>query len=250
MRLAVFSDVHGNLSALEAVATAIRAEAVDMTICLGDLVGYGPDPAPAIERTREIAAFVVAGNHDLDVAHGVAGAGTSRSARRSHDWCREQLSSAHLAYLATLPRSLVDSEAGIVAVHGCYLNDYHATGYVTEVMAPENLDRVAAREDWPKVALCGHTHVPMCAWLDAGGYQVGAARSPQRWSRSARAVLLNPGSVGQPRDGDPRAAFALVDLASRSFEVRRVEYPANEVADRMLELGLDADSAQRLLEGR
>lgn len=250
MRLAVFSDVHGNLSALEAVASAIRADAVDMVICLGDLVGYGPEPGPAIERTREIAAFVVAGNHDLDVAQGSAAAGTSSSARRSHDWCREQLSSGHLAYLAMLPRSIVEAEAGIVAVHGCYLNDYHATGYVTEVMAPDNLDRIAARDDWPKVAFCGHTHVPMGAWLDAGGYQVSPARALVRWSRSARAVLLNPGSVGQPRDGDPRAAYAIVDLVARTFEVRRVEYPVEEVAARMLDLGLDVDSAERLREGR
>lgn len=250
MRLAVFSDVHGNLSALEAVAASIVEESADIVICLGDLVGYGPDPAAVVEICRELAPFTVAGNHDLDVAAGDFAEGISTTTRRSQEWSREQLSESQLDYLATLPRSKVDSTAGIIAVHGCYLNDYHARGYVTEVMAPENLDRVAARRDWPKIALCGHTHVPMIAWRDAGGYQVLPARGETRWASTSAALLLNPGSVGQPRDGDPRAAYAVVDLEERTFAIRRVDYPVESVVRRMLELGLDERSAVRLREGR
>jgi len=250
MRLAVFSDVHANPAALEAIAADIVAAGVDLRLCLGDLVGYGAEPAAAMEASLELADLVVAGNHDVDVATAVAGDGITSLARRSLAWTREQLDDERIAQLGRLPRILAD-EGRWVAVHGCYLNDWHYTGYVTPTMLAENLQAVADRPDWPQIAFCGHTHLPMCSWLEG---REGVVEPPPvgtvGWPPSAAAVIVNPGSVGQPRDGDPRAAWALVDDERCCVEIRRVAYDVRRAMAAIRSAGLPPELGRRLEEGR
>ncbi len=249
MRVAVIADVHANLPALEAVLEAAAAAGVERVVCLGDIVGYNAEPAACIERLQRAAQVVVAGNHDVDTAHQTHGAGTSAPARRVQDWTRQQLPAEAMTFLAALPTLVVDS-AGFVAVHGCFLNSVYYSGYVTGTMLATNLAAVAARSEWPKLALCGHTHIPMCGWLTADGCVEPRFDGLVRWARDAQAVLVNPGSVGQPRDGDPRAAFAVVDLVGQTAEVRRVRYDVDRATRAIREAGLPEQLAERLREGR
>jgi diadenosine tetraphosphatase ApaH/serine/threonine PP2A family protein phosphatase len=247
MRLAVIADLHANAVAVDAVLAAIRALAVDAIACLGDLVGYNAEPAACLALVRDSGAAVVAGNHDRDCLT-EASAGTHRVARAALAWTRAQLAPADLAYLASLP-ALAVSPTHVLA-HGSYLSEVFVTGYVTSTMLEQNLRAIAARPGWPPLALCGHTHVPMFGWWDgATVHETGLAR-PESWPATARAVLINPGSVGQPRDGDPRAAFAVIDLAARRVEGHRAAYDVEHACAAIARAGLPPGLAARLREGR
>ncbi len=250
MRLALIADVHANLPALEAVLEALSGLRFDRLLCLGDLVGYNAQPSECVARVRAAAHDTVAGNHDVDVTLARPAAGTNAAARVAQEWTRARLAPDDLAWLAALPR-IVTLPGRAVAVHGCYLNDTHVSGYVTGTMLEANLLAVESKPAWPRVAFCGHTHVPMCGWLEAGG-AVEARLDGQtvRWPENARAVLVNPGAVGQPRDGDPRAAFALIDLEARALELRRAAYDVERAARAVVDAGLPVELAERLREGR
>lgn len=249
MRIAVFSDAHGNLPALEAVLEAIEKLAPDRILCLGDLVGYGAEPEACIRTVRAAADVVILGNHDRDTLTAVPAPGTNSLARLTQVWTRGQLGAEDLAYLEALPNRVLEPY-GLVAVHGCYLNDVHVTGYVTSTMLPYNLEAVAAREDWPRIALCGHTHLPLCGWLLGSDCLEPKIRGRLTWPAKARAVLVNPGSVGQPRDGTPQAAFAFLDLARRTVEIHRVAYDVDRAVEAIQRVGLPAPLGERLREGR
>lgn len=251
MRLALISDVHANLPALEAVLEAVERLRVDRLICLGDLVGYNAEPSECTLLVRARADVVVAGNHDRCVTAGAIEPGTTTQARRAQAWTRARLTTTTLGYLSALPSHVIDHRAGYVAAHGGFLGDAFESGYVTSTMLEANLRAIAGRERWPRVAFCGHTHVAMCGLLAP---DEAVLESPLRgrvsWGRDARAVLVNPGSVGQPRDGDPRASFALVDLSLRTAETHRVSYDVERAAAEVLRAGLPSELAARLKEGR
>ncbi|MEW6128326.1 MAG: metallophosphoesterase family protein [Acidobacteriota bacterium] len=249
MRIAILADVHANLSALETVFDAISHLGIDRMVCLGDLVGYNAEPAQCIHLIRTRCQIVVAGNHDHDVAGISQAPGTHSTAHLIQAWTRSQLSSDDRAYLANLPNRIIDPE-GFVAVHGCYLNDTHITGYVTGTMLEANLNAILAREGWPHIGLCGHTHTPMVGWLDQGKIVECKPDKTLNWPASARAVLINPGSVGQPRDGDSRAAFAIIDIAARQVEIHRVAYDIEATAKSIANACLPGTLAERLREGR
>ncbi|MCA9628527.1 MAG: metallophosphoesterase family protein [Myxococcales bacterium] len=248
MRVGIIADVHANLAALEATLSALERLDVAEIICLGDVVGYHARPGECIERVAETCARTVAGNHDRDVLTSEPREGTRAVARQVQSWTREQLAPAQLEWLAALPNRVVH-RSGFVAVHGCYLNEHHFTGYVTSTMIPANLERVAACAEWPRVALVGHTHSPICAWLHAGRV-VEERNAASRWPDVASAVLLNPGSVGQPRDGDPRASFGVLDVSARLFEIHRVEYDVASTVAELDSAGLPCELGERLRTGR
>lgn len=249
MRVAVIADVHANWPALQAVLDDVAASGAARLVCLGDLVGYNAEPLECVTRLRDAAHLVVAGNHDVDVARGAASAGTHAQARFVQDWTRERLSASDLDWLAALPGVALD-DSGLVAAHGCYLNTLFYTGYVTGTMLETNLRTVANHAEWPQVALCGHTHVPMCGWLEEDRLVEAPFAGSVRWPRSAAAVLLNPGSVGQPRDGDARAAWALVDADEQVAELRRVPYDVERAVRALRAAGLPETLGERLREGR
>ena len=246
MRIAVISDVHANLPALEAVLEALVADRHDLLVCLGDLVGYNADPEPSVRLLLERADVVVAGNHDRDLSREQPASGTHSVARLVQRWTRDELSDESLRAIEALPP--IHTTDIFTAVHGCYLNRIHVTGYVTPTMLGPNLHAVAAEETWGKVAFCGHTHVPMVGWLEA---DVHHERDPRcaRWPSTARAILVNPGAVGQPRDGDPRASYAIVDTEAREAGIRRIAYDVERAARAIRDAGLPDELAARLSEG-
>jgi predicted phosphodiesterase len=249
MRLAVLADVHANLAALEAVLAAVDQAQVDRVVCLGDLVGYNAEPAECVARIRASADVVVAGNHDRCVTLAGDTRGINEIALAVNEWTRAQLDPDLLHYLASLPARHIEPDR-FVAVHGCFLNDTHVNGYVTGTMLQANLEALVARAEWPHIGFCGHTHMPMCGWFVGPSAIESSLASPVQWPASAKAVLVNPGSVGQPRDGDLRASFAIVDLAERSAEVRRVAYDIERSVAAIARAGLPDVLGKRLREGR
>ncbi|MCA9603976.1 MAG: metallophosphoesterase family protein [Myxococcales bacterium] len=250
MSVAVLADVHANLHALDAVLEDLARIDPDRIVVLGDLVGYGARPREVIARIREVADLVVLGNHDHGVAQRSMAAGTRASAQRAVDWTRERLDADELAYLAELPRIGLDA-SGVLCAHGCYLNPDHYYGYVTSTMLEANLDAIAGRDEGASVALCGHTHVPMVAHrARAAVVEAWPGEGVVRWPTDAEVVLINPGAVGQPRDGDLRAAWALIDPEAGRAEIRRVAYDVEAAVCAILDGGLPPENAERLREGR
>ncbi|MGQ4557128.1 metallophosphoesterase family protein [Halobellus sp. GM3] len=219
MRVAVISDVHSNRVALDAVFADLPP--VDAIVCAGDVVGYNPWPAECVAAVREREIPTVMGNHDRATAsetpfrfNSMAAAGVEHA--------RAALDDDALAWLAALPDNRTALGGRVKLVHG-HPDDPDRYTYPAE-FSPEMLGEEA-------VLVMGHTHVQ--------GHEV-----------FADGIVMNPGSVGQPRDGDPRAAYALVDIDDRTVEERRVEYDVDAVADAVREAGLPDRIGERLYEGR
>ncbi len=248
-KLALIADVHGNLAALEAVTAALSRLRHGPLVCLGDVVGYGAQPAECVDALRALGCQLVLGNHEHDVMASESAPLTDERARHVHAFTRRALDDTSTAWLAAQPNLL--TEPTFMAAHGCYLNDDHFYGYVTSAMLRDNLEAVAVRASWPKVAFCGHTHAAMCGWLGAdGGVEELPGRGTITWPRTARAVIVNPGSVGQPRDRDARASFAIVDVPARQVVFHRVSYDVTATAAAILAAGFPPSLATRLFEGR
>jgi len=248
MRVALLADVHSNLPALEAVLAMLEEVSPDRTLCLGDLVGYNADPVECIDRLRDCCDLIVAGNHDKEVASGRPSTGTNSAARRAIEWTQAALDSEQLRFLDSLPNLAIDS-SGMVAIHGCYLNPHHYSGYITSTMLDANLKVIASRPEWPKVGLCGHTHIPMLGWWRLRTASEHDLSRPEVWPQDAEAVLVNPGSVGQPRDGDPRASFVVVDTMESRVECHRVEYDVDAAISSITRAGLPESLGERLRQG-
>ena len=239
MRIAVLSDIHANLPALDAVLA--DAGSVDAVWHLGDVVGYGPEPDAVVERLREVGALGVRGNHDAAACGGPEIEWFNPDARRAMEWTRRAIGPATEGWLAALPERLV--------VHGCEL--VHGSPrepiweyVISSVVARANLAVLAA-----PIGLHGHTHMPV-AWLEDGG-RVEVVR-PDRQSRldlAGRRALVNPGSVGQPRDGDPDASYAILDPEAGVVSWHRVAYDIAAVQGAMRAAGLPASLAARLSAG-
>jgi len=228
LKLLVVSDIHGNLLALERVLE--DAGEFDGAICAGDIVGYGPEPGGCVEKVRETGFRCVAGNHDHAVAMGDA-SDFNPHASEALAIHRRLLSRWDVEWLGRLPAWLRLELGGVkVAVyHGSPrrpLREYVYPSYARQ-LAHEFLNQTGA-----DVLILGHTHIPYAVRL-----------GPR--------ALLNPGSVGQPRDGDPRASYMVLELDGGvvSVDHRRVEYDVGEVARRMRQLGLPEPLAARLFHG-
>jgi predicted phosphodiesterase len=248
VRYLVLSDLHANIDALDAVLDCARGTAYDGVIVLGDLVGYGAEPNLVVARVRELDPIaIVRGNHDKVAAGKASPEGFNPTAQRAADWTRKALTVESREYLAALPEGPVDLDALIEICHGSPVDeDAYIFG---ELDAADAL--LATRMP---LCLFGHTHLPAAAALDRRGTMevlFHGAREDQRVSFvDDRRYLVNPGSVGQPRDGDPRASYAVLDTAVREVVIRRVEYPAERARDRILAAGLPKALGNRLLIGR
>ena len=246
--IAVLADVHANLHAFESAIQALRAERPDRVVLLGDLVGYNAYPNECVELAAEVCHSVVRGNHDQDALSESDSAGTHSAARRALHWTRSSLSERSKAFLGGLPMRAEPAPC-VLAVHGCFISEVPYQGYVTSTMLDDNLDALQARAAGT-IGLCGHTHTPMVCHRIGGESVVQRATEARPWPTRADAVLINPGSVGQPRDGDPRLSFALVDTERRQVTLRRVEYDVEAAARGVVSAGLPVSLAQRLKEGR
>ena len=221
MTIALLSDIHANLIALEAVLHDLPA--VEAIWVMGDTVGYGPDPADTLALLRERGATLVAGNHDRAVGTGEGLELFNAAARMAAERHRSWLGTADRDFLAALPLTL--EVAGYLLCHGSprdplweYVFDARTAAF--------------AMADTPATRCCvGHTHVPAT-------FRTGDGK-----------VMINPGSVGQPRDGDPRSSYALLDVGATTADFRRVEYDIDETQRRMRALKLPAMLADRLRVG-
>lgn len=251
MRIAILSDIHGNLEALDACLAAIDRAGVDRIVCLGDIVGYGADPETCVDRIAGLAALgavVVRGNHDDAVR--VGSAGMSPYAAAAIAWTTRRLTATAQAFLANLP--LVRREGEILYVHASAATPAHWTYVLT---TEEAADSLAASDAFLTVS--GHTHIPAHFSLVSGLSGVTGKLStfmprpdrPLPLSRIRRhhAVM---GAVGQPRDGDPRAAFGILDEEAGELTWRRVPYDVDAAAAKIRRAGLPAVLATRLAEGR
>ncbi|HKY22614.1 MAG TPA: metallophosphoesterase family protein [Vicinamibacterales bacterium] len=248
MRYLVLSDIHSNLEALNAVLTAASAHKYNAVLLLGDLVGYGADPNAVVERVRVLNPIAsVRGNHDK-VAAGLDTAEDFNSmARAAANWTREALTPAALEYLRELPIGPKIVDADIEICHGSPLDE---DLYVVADLDAARSIAVARRP----LCLFGHTHVALTAKMDSQQrFEVdtpdGHPAFETSLDRDAK-YLVNPGSVGQPRDGDARAAYAVADMDARTVTLYRVAYPIAVAQKKILEAGLPPPLAHRLGMGR
>ena len=242
MRIALLSDVHGNLPAFEAVLADVDACGPDEIWCLGDLVGYGAEPDGCVALASERCDLCLAGNHDLAVTGALDIAEFSPPAAAAALWTRKNIGAEALEFLSTLRTSEDGRELGL----------WHASPrdpvweYVLSVTQAEGCMDVME----PRVGAIGHSHIALWFHRDGGDTPRGdIAEGGLVQDLSRGEWLLNPGGAGQPRDGDKRAAWLLLDTGEWSAQWRRVEYPVDAAASAILKAGLPRELAERLYKG-
>jgi predicted phosphodiesterase len=247
MRYLVLTDIHANLEALDTCIADARARKFDATLVLGDLVGYGPDPNTVVERVQGLAPIaIVRGNHDK-VACGLEQAeGFNSVARSAAKWTLDVLTPEYRDWLCALPEGphIVDDLVEI-----CHGSPFDEDAYIFDELDAVRALKVSTRP----LCLFGHTHYPVTFELSEDSFDsVGSAAAPEMriQMKVGSKYLLNPGSVGQPRDSDPRAAYAIVDTNTRCVELYRLKYPVEETQMKIIKAGLPEVLAQRLGFGR
>lgn len=247
MRYLVISDIHANLEAYDTVMTAAVPLNYHEVLVLGDLVGYGADPNGICERIRALAPrALIRGNHDK-VGSGIESPeGFNAVARSAIRWTYDTLTAENRDWLAALPAGPAVVDELIEICHG--------TPFDEDTYVFDDLDALRAMHATRRpLCLFGHTHVQVGHYLsrDKFGLLTADDQRPLTLSlENGNAYLVNPGSVGQPRDGDPRAGFALVDTERKEVTIHRVEYPVAKAQARILEEGLPEVLAHRLALGR
>jgi predicted phosphodiesterase len=240
MRCLVLSDIHSNLEAFQAVIA--DAGPVDQVWCLGDVVGYGPDPNECVELLREHDHLCIAGNHDWATLGKLDLRDFNPDAREANLWNREQLTADSLAYLEALPEILVEGQ--FTLVHG---SPRHPIWEY--IIYPSTAEVNFQYFDTP-YCLIGHTHTPGLFRLENRDDNMKLDMVAPRWNTSVamaqQRLILNPGSVGQPRDGDARASYALLDTEELTLEHRRVAYSVEETQARMMKADLPLRLVLRL----
>ncbi len=242
MRILVISDLHANYTALEAVLK--NAGQADETWCLGDLVGYGPDPNAVVEQVRELTHLTcILGNHDVAVVGRMPFESFNGDARRSLIWTEKVLTADNMDFMRSLPQN-VKVRGEVTLAHGSPRDPVWE--YVLNTLSARlNFEHF----DTP-FCFVGHSHIQSIFQLNEETDRVTLQipKLGQVLTMTPR-MILNPGSVGQPRDRDPRAAYAIYDSRQRTWEICRVEYNVAEVQQRIREAGLPEKHAVRLGEG-
>jgi predicted phosphodiesterase len=242
VRVAVVSDIHANLPALEAVMAAIEAEETQELWCLGDLVGYGAQPDECVAIVRDSAAVCLAGNHDLVVAGAIDMSVFAADAGAAARWTVETIRPETLQYLLTLSPS---GEREGVELYHASIRDPVWEYVIDDRTAINCLELQSA-----PLALIGHSHVPLVWGYADERFVGGMAPGDTMLELGKGPFLLNPGSVGQPRDGDSRAAFLVLDTGTGTATWRRVGYDIERAQAAIAEAGLPQRLGSRLAEGR
>ena len=242
MRILVISDTHANYTALEAVLN--DAGEVDETWCLGDMVGYGPDPNAVVEQVRDLPHLTcILGNHDVAVIGKMPFEAFNGDARRSLAWTEKVLTDDNMDFMRTLPQN-AKVRGEVTMAHGSPRDPIWE--YVLNMLSARlNFDHF----DTP-YCFVGHSHTQaMFQWNEQNDRVTLEVTKPGDVMPLTPRCILNPGSVGQPRDRDPRAAYAIYDSKAHTWEARRVEYNIAEVQERIRQASLPEKHAVRLSEG-
>jgi len=243
MRVAILSDIHGNRQALEAVLEAVEPYAVDELWCLGDVVGYGADPTACCALVRERADVCLAGNHDLAVTGEIPTDEFARGAAVAAEWTRETIDPQELDWLATLRPS--HERGGIALYHGSPREP------VWEYVLDPLTAAISMDIQTERVAAIGHSHVALSYHRPPEGDASGTRRDRgDRVTLDPGEWMLNPGSVGQPRDGDPRAAWLVLDTGEQTAEWHRTAYDIAAAQTAIRRARLPESLAERLEYGQ
>ncbi|MBA7653738.1 hypothetical protein ES703_61597 [subsurface metagenome] len=243
MRYAIIGDIHANLAAFTAVLDDIERQGGGEKVwCLGDVVGYGPDPHECIETLRQIDHVCVAGNHDWAAIGKISTTEFNPDAAVACHWTAQQLNSADVEYIENLPLFIEDGD--FTLVHGSpreAIWEY----IISTSIAKENFTFFKSQ-----VCLVGHSHVPLVFSQDENGaFSAGRFLTNVKLLLGRNRLIINPGSVGQPRDGDPQASYAIYDSQTRIIRLYRVPYDIRDTQDRMVERGLPLRLVARLSQG-
>lgn len=244
MRILVVSDIHANFAALEAVLN--DAGRVDKVWCLGDVVGYGPDPDECIERLRAYDLVCLGGNHDFAAVGKLDVEDFSSDAQKAIVWTQRQLSPANRAWLETLSPAIILAEYGVTLVHGSPRDP------LWEYVSMPDVARQCLTKMETQIGLFGHTHMPIIfrkpTFLTGISTEFPVVNEPLALNLDR--MLINPGSVGQPRDDDPRAAYAIVDLDAMTLTHHRVLYDVSATQGKMKQAKLPGGLVRRLRFGQ
>lgn len=247
MRIAVLSDVHANLAALEAVLKHAEArKGLDFVWSLGDFVGYGPQPNEILSLLRRYPLSGVAGNHDRAATGAIGTSDFNEDAAIANVWNARQLNEASAEFLRDLPEVLLDQAAQAVCCHGSLRFPLWEYLYTDEA-ALAQFERMTT-----PYSFVGHTHVPLVIeeFDGRGGLDAFQPGDGECVELGERRLILNPGGVGQPRDGDPRAAYALLDTDAQTATFFRVAYAIEKTQALMIDAGLPVRLIARLSVGR
>lgn len=241
MRILVISDIHANLTALNTVL--LDAGEIDAAWCLGDLVGYGPDPNGVIEQIRQLPNLLcLIGNHDAAALNQIDTGAFNPEARQAVQWTQKTLTEESTAFLRSLPEKLQIGE--VTLSHGS--PRYPVWEYLLDTRS------AAHNFEYFETPYCfvGHTHLPVVYTMNGSGQSADLEiPEPNKKIDLKWRSIINPGSVGQPRDRDPRAAFAIFDSDNNTWYYRRIEYDILDVQKRMISAGLPERHIQRLTAG-
>lgn len=240
MRFAIFSDIHANLEALEAMLADANENRCTNFVCLGDVVGYNANPHECVERVREMDCPIVKGNHDEQASLDKSSRDFNELAEHAISWTRDHLTEEDKEWLRGL--CLQQTVGDFTIVHAT-LDTPGQWSYVFNTLD------AAASFTYQHTAVCffGHTHVPMAFVRDEG---IRRVKIEHLRIDPAKKYFINVGSVGQPRDGDWRAAYCIYDVDANDVEQRRVPYDVETAQEKMIKAGLPPLLAKRLAVGR
>jgi putative phosphoesterase len=222
MKIIAISDIHSNRVALDAVLTDIQSESYDLLVCCGDVIGYYPWPTECVERIRDTADVTIQGNHDRDVSN-YQRYTVNKQALYGLEYSEEQLTENQIDWLSSRPETR-ELPQKTIAVHSHPEN-------TDEYVPPRKYNSLEKFASKYSIILLGHTHIQSKDWLD-------------------NSLIVNPGSVGQPRDGDSKAAYAVIDTTRGTASLRRVEYDIDSVYEKVQQVQLPEEAGQRLYAGR
>lgn len=247
MLYAVLGDIHSNFEALEAVLEDIKKEKPDEILSVGDIVGYAAEPSRCIKTTRETTSIIVAGNHDYAAVGKMDVNWFNPEAREAAIWTANQLAKEEKDFLSNLP--LIAEKDGTILVHSS-LYEPEAFSYIRTVYEAE----LCLKELKRHVCFIGHSHLPIAILRDpaapeAGGEALRIDQGPEVGLERVEKAIINVGSVGQPRDRNPRACYVLYDTEKKLARFRRIDYDVTAASSKILKAGLPRLNAERLKWG-
>jgi putative phosphoesterase len=241
MRFGIFSDVHSNLPALDAVFAAFTRESIDKYICIGDMVGYAANPKECIAKIRQLNPLLVAGNHDWASVDLFNTRYFNPIAKEAVEWTKGQLSSEEKKFLKSL--ELVFTDNNFILVHGTLDNPEDFNYLYDQLDAQVTFELMAAN-----ICFVGHTHIPG-VFVQENNHISYHQQYPLIISGQKK-YIVNTGSVGQPRDRNPQASYCIFDTGTNSLEIKRIDYDVKEAQKMILAAGLPAFLSERLAVGR